>query len=266
MSNIHQSAVIEPGAVIDPTAIIGPFCVIGAGVTIKAGVKLDSHVNVQGITEIGENTHVQAFTSLGTKPQDLKYAGEKTKLVIGKNNSIREHVTMNTGTVQGGSLTKVGDNNLFMVGAHVAHDCIVGSNCIFANNATIGGHVVVEDFAIIGGLAAVHQHTRIGKHSMIGGVTGVVADVIPYGNIFAERGSLQGLNLVGLKRRGFERAEISALRAAFEKIFESDEGTIAERIEHAKKEFGTSEAVKDLLEFLGADSSRPLCKPKAANG
>lgn len=266
MSNIHPTAVIEPGAKVDPSAKIGPFCVIGADVTIKANVKLDSHVNVQGVTEIGEGTQVQAFTSLGTKPQDLKYAGEKTKLVIGKNNSIREHVTMNTGTVQGGNITKVGDNNLFMVGAHVAHDCIVGNNCIFANNATLGGHVVVGDFAIIGGLAAVHQHTRVGAHSMIGGVTGVVADVIPYGNIFAERGSLQGLNLVGLKRRGFERAEISALRAAFEMIFESEKGTIAQRIEEAKKAFGSSKAVGELLEFLEADASRAICKPKVANG
>ena len=261
MSNIHPSAIIEAGAKVHETATIGAFSVIGANVTIAANVKIANHVNIEGVTEIGEGTHVFPFASLGTAPQDLKYAGEKTQLLVGKNNRIREYVTMNTGTVQGASITKVGDNCLFMVGAHVAHDCVVGNNVILANNATIAGHVVVEDFVIIGGLSAVHQFVRIGKHAMIGGMTGVDADVIPYGNVFGERGSLQGLNLIGLKRRGFEREEISALRAAFKKIFDG-EGSHAEKIAAAKTEFAASKGVADVIEFLEADTSRAICKPK----
>ena len=270
MTNIHPSAIIEPGAKIEASAKIGAFSYIGADVKIGANVIIHNHVNISGDTEIGEGTHVFPFASLGTAPQDLKYAGEKTRLVVGKNNRIREHVTMNTGTAQDEGLTKVGDNCLFMVGAHVAHDCIVGNHVILANNATIAGHVTVGDFAIIGGLSAVHQFVRIGKHAMIGGMSGIEADVIPYGNAFGERASLQGLNLIGLKRRGFERDEIHSLRNAFKKLFDGD-GSHAQRIEAAKAEFGSNSAVADIIEFLGADTSRAICKPKdnsrqAANG
>ena len=265
-SNIHPTAIIEPGAKIDPSAIIGAYSVIGPDVTIKANVKIAPHVSVQGVTEIGEGTSIASFASIGSPPQDLKYAGEKTRLIVGKNNSIREYVTMNTGTVQGGGLTQVGDNSLFMVSSHIAHDCKVGNNIILANCAAVAGHVVVEDFVIIGGLSAVHQFVRIGKHAMIGGATGVDADVIPYGNVFGERGSLQGLNLVGLKRRGFEREEINSLRIAFKKIFDS-EGSHAERISAAKTEYGNNPAVADIIEFLTADTSRAICKPgKMAHG
>lgn len=266
MSNIHPTAIIEPGAKVHETAKIGALSYIGADVTIGANAIIHNHVNITGFTEIGDGTHVYPFASLGTTPQDLKYAGEKTRLVIGKNNRIREHVTMNTGTIQAEGITTVGDNNLFMVGAHVAHDCVVGSNCILANNATLAGHVVVEDFVIIGGLSAVHQWVRIGKHAMIGGMSGIEADVIPYGNAFGERASLQGLNLVGLKRRGFEREEIHALRNAFKKLFDG-EGNQAERIASTEVEFGSNSAVSDIIDFLMADTSRAICKPKqAANG
>lgn len=267
MSNIHPTAIIEPGAKVHDSAKIGAYSYIDADVTIGANCIIYNHVNITGVTEIGEGTHVFPFASLGTAPQDLKYAGEKTKLVIGRNNRIREHVTMNTGTTQDEGITSVGDNNLFMVGAHVAHDCRVGNNCILANNATIAGHVVVEDFVIIGGLSAVHQWVRIGKHAMIGGATGVDADVIPYGNVFGERGSLQGLNLVGLKRRGFERDEINSLRSAFKRIFEG-EGSYTDRVEAVKAEFGNTNGVVDIVEFLTADTSRAICKPAkaAANG
>lgn len=265
MSNIHPTAVIEPGAKVDPSAKIGAFSYVGPDVKIGANVIVHNHVNISGDTEIGEGTHIFPFASLGTAPQDLKYAGEKTRLVVGKNNRIREHVTMNTGTVQDESLTVVGDNCLFMVGAHVAHDCKVGSHVILANNATLAGHVTVGDFAIIGGLSAIHQFVRIGKHAMIGGMSGIEADVIPYGNAFGERASLQGLNLVGLKRRGFEREEIHSLRNAFKKLFDG-EGSHAERIASTEVEFGSNSAVSDIIDFLMADTSRAICKPKAANG
>jgi len=261
MTNIHPSAIIETGAQIDASAQVGAFCVVGSKVKLAAGVKLHSHVVVGGDTEIGENTEIFPFASIGQVPQDLKYAGEPTKLSIGKNNKIREHVTIHLGTVQGAGITTVGNNNLFMVGSHIAHDCVVGSNVILANNATLAGHVVVEDFAIIGGLSAVHQFVRIGKHAMIGGMSGIEADVIPYGNAFGERASLQGLNLVGLKRRGFEKDEIHTLRNAFKQIFEG-EGNIATRTSQAKAAFASSPAVQEIIDFIAADSSRALCKPK----
>jgi UDP-N-acetylglucosamine acyltransferase len=246
---------------IHPTAKVSQNSVIGENVTIGANVIVHPFVNITGVTEIGEGTEIFPFASIGTAPQDLKYAGEPTKLIIGKNNKIREHVTMNTGTVQDASQTIVGDNCLFMTGAHVAHDCVVGNNVILANNATIAGHVVVGDHAIIGGLSAVHQFVRIGKHAMIGGMTGVDADVIPYGNVFGERGSLQGLNLVGLKRRGFEKSQIVSMRSAFETIFEGD-GNFAERVAAAKLEFAANPAVMDIIDFLSADTSRAICRPK----
>lgn len=261
-ANIHPSAVIEDGAVIGDGARIGPYCVIGAQVRLGAGVVLHSHVSIAGDTQIGDGTQVYPFTSLGHAPQDLKFRGEKSRLVIGKNNTIREHVTMNPGTEGGGLLTQVGDNCLFMVGTHVAHDCIIGNHVIMANNATLAGHVHVGDGAVIGGLSAVHQFVRIGAGAMIGGMSGVESDVIPYGSVVGERAWLAGLNLVGLKRRKLERSDIHALRNAFKMLFGSEEGTLAERAEQVRAQFGTVGVVAEVLAFMGGETSRKMLMPR----
>lgn len=260
--SIHPTAVIENGATIGAGARVGPYCVIGAQVKIGADAVLHSHVSIAGDTEIGEGTQIFPFTSLGHAPQDLKFKGEKSRLVIGRNNTIREHVTMNPGTEGGGLLTKVGDNCLFMVGTHVAHDCILGDHVIMANNATLAGHVHVGDGAIIGGLSAVHQFVRIGAGAMIGGMSGVESDVIPFGSVIGERAWLAGLNLIGLKRRKLERADIHALRNAFKQLFESDEGTLADRAESVRSQYGDTPVVAEVLKFMGADSSRKLLVPR----
>ncbi len=260
--SIHSTAVIEDGAQIATSAQIGPYCVIGKDVVIGERVTLHSHVNISGHTQIGEGCEIFPFASLGTAPQDLKFSGEVTRLEIGKNNKIREHVTMNPGTQGGGSLTKVGDNCLFMMSAHVAHDCMVGDHVILANNATLAGHVHVGDGAIIGGLAAIHQFVRIGRFAIIGGMSGVEKDVIPYGSVIGERAHLAGLNLVGLKRRQIERDNIHALRNAYKALFEATGGTLAERAAKVKSSYDSAE-VTELLAFLSDDSSRSFCTPKS---
>ncbi len=260
MAKIHPTAVVADGAKIASDAEIGPFCCVGPDVEIGAGVVLISHVVVDGLTSIGAGTKVFPFASLGQQPQDLKFRGEKSRLVIGARNAIREYVTMNPGTEGGGMLTEVGDSCLFMVGAHVAHDCRVGSHVILANNATLGGHVVVGDYAIIGGLAAVHQFVRIGPHAMIGGLSGVENDIIPYGSAMGERARLSGLNLVGLKRRGFSKDEIHNLRAAYRLLFAS-EGTLSERVDDVASMFEESGGVSDIVEFMRAESPRGLTQP-----
>lgn len=259
MSNIHSTAIIHPGAKVAKSARIGPYCVIGEHVSLGENVELKSHVVVEGRTTIGEGTTVYPFASLGHVPQDLKFKGELSTLEIGKHNMIREHVTMNPGTEGGGMLTKVGDNGLFMVGTHVAHDCQIGNHVIMANNATLAGHVTVGNNAIIGGLAAVHQFVRIGEHAMIGGLSGVENDVIPYGAVMGERAGLAGLNIIGLKRRNFDRETIHGLRAAYTMIFEETEGTLAERAEKAKQEYSTIDAVKEIVNFIHTASKRSIC-------
>lgn len=259
---IHPTAVVESGAKLGKDVQIGPYCVVGADVVLGDGVILHSHVAIAGNTEIGAGTQVFPFASLGHAPQDLKFKGEKSRLVIGKNNMIREHVTMNPGTEGGGSLTQVGDNCLFMVATHVAHDCIIGNHVVMANNATLAGHVHVGDGVIIGGLAAVHQFVRIGSYAIIGGLSGVEADVIPYGSVIGERAWLAGLNLVGLKRRNIERAEIHALRNAFKIMFDADIGTLEEREEEARKLYDGVPSVHEILDFMGTESKRKLCVPR----
>lgn len=260
---IHQTAIIETGAKVHESAFIGPYCLIGSEVEIAANVRLESHVVVVGKSSIGEGTRVFPFASLGHQPQDLKFKGEKSSLVIGKNNLIREHVTMNPGTEGGGSVTAVGDNCLFMMASHVAHDCRVGNNVIMANNATLAGHVQVGDFAVIGGLSAVHQFVRIGSHAMIGGMSGIEADVIPYGSAMGERAGLAGLNLIGLKRRGYDKQSITAVRRAFKNLFvETDGDTFAKRLEKVAEEFKNNPEVMQIVEFISADSSRAICQPK----
>jgi UDP-N-acetylglucosamine acyltransferase len=265
MGGIHPTAAIEPGARLAETARIGPYCVVGSEVELQDGVELVSHVVVAGRTVVGADTRIFPFASIGHPPQDLKYQGEQSRLEIGRRNVVREHVTMNPGTSGGGMLTKVGDGCLFMVGAHVAHDCRLGDHVIMANNATLAGHVVIGDYAILGGLSAVHQFVRIGKHAMIGGVTGVERDVIPYGQVVGDRARLVGLNIVGLQRRGFWREQVQALRTAYQMLF-GEAGTLAERVDEVARQFIDIEPVRDIVEFIRADSQRGLCRPQGING
>jgi UDP-N-acetylglucosamine acyltransferase len=260
MSGIHPSAIVEDGAQIGQGVTIGPFCLVGSEARIDDGVSLHSHVVVTGRSWIGANTKVFPFASIGTPPQDLKYRGEASQLIIGCNNIIREHVTMNPGTEGGGMVTRIGNNCLFMVNSHVAHDCDIGDHVILVNNATLGGHVSVGDWAILGGLSAAHQFVRIGRHAMIGGMSGVENDVIPYGSVIGNRARLSGLNIVGLKRRSFSRDTIHALRNAYRLLF-APEGTMAERIEDVAEIFHDNEPVMEIVNFIRADASRAICQP-----
>jgi UDP-N-acetylglucosamine acyltransferase len=264
MAQIHPTAIVAPGAMLADSVVVGPYCIIGENVVLAAGVSIRSHAVVGGRTTIGEGTRIFPFASIGLEPQDLKYRGEASELVIGRNNRIREYVTMNPGTTGGGMVTCVGDNCLFMVGAHVAHDCQIGNNVIMANNATLGGHVLVEDYAILGGLCAVHQYVRIGKHAMIGGMSGVERDVIPYGQVIGDRARLCGLNIIGMQRRGFSRDDIQGLRNAYQFLFSSD-GTLSDRVNETAERFRGIGPVDDIIGFIRADSSRAICQPKGAN-
>ena len=259
---IHKSSIISKETKLGSNVKIGPYCMLGPNVQVGNNVKIYSHVNLDGYTIIGSDTQIFPFASIGTVPQDLKYKGEKSKLLIGSNNIIREYVTMNPGTKGGGLITKIGNNCLFMIGSHVAHDCFIGNNVIMANNATLAGHVCIDDFAILGGLSAVHQFVRIGKHAMVGGMSGVENDVIPYGSVMGDRAFLSGLNIIGLKRRGFSRNEIQDLRTVFRLIF-SIEGTINERLKDAGKMYKKNKVVMEIVNFIKLkDSSRAICKPK----
>ncbi len=265
MPEIHSSAVVSDGAVIGEGARIGPFCVVGENVVLGEGVELMSHVVVDGHTTIGARTRVFPFASLGQPPQHLKFAGEPSKLMIGSDCVIREQVTMSPGTSFGGMETVVGDNCYFMIGAHVAHDCHVGNHVLFINNATLAGHCRVQDYAILGGLAAVHQWVRIGKYAFIGGLSGVENDVIPFGSVLGNRAYLGGLNIVGLKRQGFDREAIHTVRQAYRMLF-SNEGTLMERVEDVAQLFAEHQLVMDIVDFIRADSDRALCTPRNGRG
>lgn len=260
MHLIHPSAMIAGSATIDASVKIGPYCVVGEHVTLARGVVLHSHVVIEGMTSIGEETQVFPFASLGHAPQDKKFRGENSRLEIGARNIIREHVTMNPGTQGGGFLTRVGDDCLFMASAHVAHDCMVGNRVILANNATLAGHVIVGDGVIIGGLSAVHQFVRIGMGAFIGGMSGVEKDVIPFGTVKGERAHLDGLNLVGLKRSNLSRDNIHAIRHAFKDLFYNQAGTLTERAAALQAKYAQPE-VQALLAFVLEDSSRAFCTP-----
>jgi UDP-N-acetylglucosamine acyltransferase len=247
MPQIHPTAIVAPAARLADDVVIGPYCV------------------VDGQTTIGERTRIFPFASIGHEPQDLKYDGEPSSLEIGSDNTIREHVTINPGTAGGGMVTRVGNNCLLMVGAHVAHDCQIGNHVIMANNATLAGHVAIEDHALLGGLSAVHQFVRIGRHAMIGGMSGVERDVIPYGQVMGDRARLNGLNIIGMQRRGFSRDDIQGLRSAYNCLFAS-ERTLIERVDEVEKRFGGIGPVDDIVAFIRADSSRAICQPKGANG
>ncbi len=260
-THIHPSAIVEDGAVIGENTRIGPYCVIGSDVRLGYGVVLESHVVIQGQTTIGDRSHIYPFACVGHAPQDLKYHGESSSVVVGSHTVVREHVTIHPGTEGGGLVTEIGDHCLLMVGSHVAHDCQLGHHVILANNATLAGHVTVGDHAIIGGLSAIHQFVRIGQHAIVGGMSGVEHDVIPYGSAMGERAHLQGLNLVGLKRRGFDRDAIHRLRHSYKSLFESSSHSFQERVQALAKEAANDAEVLDIIRFLQADSSRSILQP-----
>ena len=260
MTDIHPTAIIHPDAEIGENVFIGPFSNIGKYVKLGDGVQLYSHVVVEGRTTIGANSRIFPFASIGHEPQDLKFHGEKSELIIGENNTIREHVTLNPGTEGGGMVTRIGDGCLFMMSSHVAHDCVIGNNVILVNNATLAGHVEIGNWAIIGGLSAVHQFVRIGRHAMVGGMSGVENDVIPYGSVLGNRAHLSGLNLVGLKRRDFSRDVIHDLRRAYRLIF-AQEGTQAERVADVSDLFNHIEPVMEIISFMNKESNRAICQP-----
>ena len=256
---IHPSSVIEPGAKLADDVIVGPFSYIGSEVILHSGVEVKSHVVVTGKTEIGEKTVVFPFAVIGEIPQDLKFNGEKTSLRIGKRNQIREHVTINTGTALGGGLTSIGDDCLLMTGSHVAHDVKISNKVIMANCAAVAGHCAIEDEVIIGGLSGIHQFVRVGRGAIIGAVTMVTNDVIPFGLVQGPRGALDGLNLIGLKRKGVDRNDITALRAAFQSLAQGD-GTFQERAKKLGEE-STSEYVDAIVSFILGASDRSFLTP-----
>ena len=256
---IHETAIIDSKSKISENVNIGPYSVIGPNVEIGEGTVVQSHVNITGYTKIGSNNIIYPFASIGNDPQDLKFKGEKTNLEIGNNNKIREYVTINPGTEGGGGLTKVGNNCLFMVSAHVAHDCFVGDNVILANNVPLGGHAHIDDNAIIGGNSAVQQFTRVGKFAMIGGMCGVVRDVIPYGIAHGNRSILQGLNLIGLRRKNIPNKEIITLSDAYKEIFKNE--NLTENLNNLSSEFRKNELVLELINFIEKDKKRPICTP-----
>ena len=256
---IHQTAIIDSNAKIGNNVEIRPYCVIGSGVHLGNNNKLYSHVNISGNTKIGEGNTFYPFCSIGNNPQDLKYNGEKTELIIGKNNKIREYVSINPGTVGGGGKTVIGNNCLLMVSSHVAHDCRLGDNIIVANNVAIAGHAEIDDYVVIGGNSAVQQFTRIGKMAMIGGMTGVLNDVIPYGLSIGNRNHLQGLNLIGLRRKNISNKDILELSVAYKEIFKTDK--LSENLSKLNGSFQNNELVKDVVDFINKDKKRPICSP-----
>jgi len=259
---IHPTAIIEDGAEIGAGARIGPYCTIGPHVRLGEAVELIGHVSLAGHTSIGAGTRIWPFASIGHQPQDLKFAGEISRLEIGAKNMIREHVTMNPGTEGGGLVTRIGDGNLFMVGVHVGHDCRIGSNIVFANNATLAGHVEIGDGAILGGLSAVHQHVRIGRLAILGGMAGLERDLIPFGSAIGNRAELGGLNIIGLRRHGFDREAIHGLRDAYRAIFRG-EGSLVERAEKAARQWEGVAPVEEMTRFILGESARSFATPRA---
>ena len=257
---IHKSSIIDSKANISKKAKIGPFCILGPNVTIEDNVELISNVHIEGNTRVGRGTKIFPFACLGTQPQDLKFKGEKNSLEIGENNLIREYVTINPGTAGGGSKTIVGNNCLFMISSHIAHDCKIGNNVIIANNVPLGGHVTLEDSVIIGGNSAVQQFTRIGRLAMIGGMTGVLKDVIPFGLSIGNRNLLQGLNLIGLRRQKYDNQKIIGLDKAYKEIFASK--NLYENLSKINGEYKDNELVGEVIKFIEKDKKRPICSPQ----
>ena len=256
---IHKTSIIDSKAKIAKNVKIGPYSVIGPNVQIDENVIVHSHVTIEGNTKIGAETKIFPFACIGSDPQDLKYKGENTKLEIGKNNKIREYVTINPGTEGGGGLTKIGNNCLFMISSHIAHDCYVGNNVIIANNVPLGGHVTIEDNVVIGGNSAVQQFTRIGKLAMIGGMTGVLHDVIPFGLSIGNRNYLQGLNLIGLRRNNYDNKDILGLVDAYKEIFATK--NLSENLDNLNGAFKENSLVKEVINFIMKDKKRSICTP-----
>ena len=256
---IHQTAIIDKKAKLHGSVKVGPYSVVGPNVEIDENTEIQSHVSIVGNTKIGKNNKVYPFASIGNDPQDLKFKGEETKLEIGSDNKIREYVTINPGTNSGGGVTKVGNNCLFMVSAHIAHDCFVGDNVVLANNVPLGGHAYIENDVIIGGNSAVQQFTRVGKSAMIGGMCGVVRDIIPYGIVHGNRSILQGLNLIGLRRKNISNQDIKILSYAYKQIFKNK--NLTENLNSLSKDIKKHELVKEVISFIEKDKKRPICTP-----
>jgi UDP-N-acetylglucosamine acyltransferase len=256
---IHKTAIVDPKAKISTNVNIGPYSIIGPNVEIGEDTVINSHVSIAGYTKIGKKNKIYPFASIGNNPQDLKYNGEKSYLEIGDSNTIREYVSINPGTDGGGRLTKIGNNCLFMVSSHVAHDCVIGDNVVAVNNVAIGGHVQIDDNAIIGGNSAIHQFIRIGKFAMIGGICAVIRDVIPYGLVHGNRSVLQGINLIGLRRNNIPNQEIALLSKAYKEIFKSE--NLSENLKDLSEDFKNNNLVIEILKFIQKDKKRPICTP-----
>ena len=256
---IHRTAIIDAKAKIHSSVKIGPYSVIGANVEIDENTVIQSHVSIIGNTKIGKNNKIYPYASIGNDPQDLKFEGEETKLEIGSFNKIREYVTINPGTKGGGGLTRVGNNCLFMVSAHIAHDCFVGDNVILANSVPLGGHAHIEDNVIIGGNSAVQQFTRVGRSAMIGGMCGVVRDIIPYGIAHGNRSILQGLNLIGLRRKNIANKDIIILNDAYKEIFKNE--NLTKNLNSLNKDLKEHQLVSEIISFIERDKKRPICTP-----
>ena len=261
-ATVHPTAIVEASAMIGPACVIGPYCMVGGQVELGRGVELKSHVVIAGQTIVGDETVIWPFASIGHQPQDLKFAGENSRLEIGAGNMIRESVTMNPGTSGGGMVTRVGDGNLFMVNVHIGHDCRVGNNVVMANNVSLAGHVSVGDNVVIGGHAGIHQWCRIGRGAMIGMLSAVSADVIPYGTVTGDAATLAGLNLVGLKRRGEDKDAVRGLRNAYKAIAAAD-GNFRDRVRAEGSARPDNPLVQDVVEFVMGDSDRAFCQPDA---
>ena len=258
MAQVHPTAVVHPGARLHETVEVGPYAVIGEKVTIGEGTRVGPHVVIDGRTTIGARNRIFPFASVGGAPQDLKYAGEDTQLIIGDGNTLRESTTLNIGTAGGGGVTRVGNNNLFMAYSHVAHDCVVGNGCVVANSVALAGHVVLEDSVILGGLSAVHQFTRLGKHSFIAGGSMVVMDVAPYCTAQGDRAELAGLNVVGLQRHGFSEEQIGRIKEAYKILFRS-KLQLADAVAQLKAEMGGQSEIDYLVDFV-SQSKRGLTR------
>jgi UDP-N-acetylglucosamine acyltransferase len=257
---IHPTAIVDKNSKISKNVEIGPHCIIGSDVEIGPNSKLHSHISIKGRTKIGKNNEIFPFVSIGTSPQDLKYKGEKNSIIIGDNNKLREYVNINPGTLQGGKITKLGNNNLLMVYCHIAHDCNIGNGIVLANNVQVGGHVKIEDNAIVGGSCAIHQFSRIGKLSMVGGMTGVLSDVIPFGLSLGNRNNLVGLNLIGLRRAKISNDDIKILQNSYDIIFSNQ--NFRSNIDSLNADFKDNKYVKIIIDFINSDKKRPISLPE----
>ena len=256
---IHKTAIVDPKAKISSSVNIGPYSIIGPNVEIGKDTDINSHVSIAGHTKIGKNNKIYPFASIGNDPQDLKFKGEISSLEIGDNNKIREYVSINPGTDGGSGVTKIGNNCLFMVSSHVAHDCVISDNVVVVNNVAIGGHVQIDDNAIIGGNSAIHQFIRIGKFAMIGGICAVIRDVIPYGLVHGNRSVLHGINLIGLRRNNISNQDIALLSKAYKEIFKSE--NLSQNLKDLSEDFKNNNLVIEILEFIQKDKKRPICTP-----